>query len=68
MTQQIFLTSSVNLVAKNIAQKIGGEKNKRLLYIYTACELKLGESWQEADRNALIKAGLNYRIYGNRKD
>jgi len=67
MIQRIFLASSVNFVAKDIAKKIGGAKNKRLLYIYTACELNLGESWQKDDRNALVKAGfklIDYTIPG----
>ncbi|MCX6794733.1 MAG: Type 1 glutamine amidotransferase-like domain-containing protein [Candidatus Falkowbacteria bacterium] len=68
---KIFLTSSVNLVAKDIAQKIGGAKNKKLLYIYTACEKKLGEPWQIADRNALVEAGfkvIDYTITGKTKE
>jgi dipeptidase E len=67
MARQIFLTSSVNFVAHDIAKKIGGAKNKQLLYIYTACEKKLGEPWQKADRKALVKAGfkvIDYTITG----
>lgn len=67
MKKIIFLTSSVNLVAKDIAKKIGKVKNKRLLYVYTACEKNLGESWQRNDKNALIKAGfeiIDYTITG----
>lgn len=63
MNKKIFLTSSVKLVAKDIAKKIGGAKNKQLLYIYTACELKLGEKWQKEDRNALAKAGFKIVDY-----
>jgi dipeptidase E len=67
---KIFLTSSVNFVAKDIAKKIGGAKNRRLLYIYTACELKLGERWQREDRSALVKAGFvvsDYTVTGKTK-
>ncbi|MFA5000507.1 MAG: Type 1 glutamine amidotransferase-like domain-containing protein [Patescibacteria group bacterium] len=70
MTKKIFLTSSVNFVAKDIAKKIGGAKNRRLLYIYTACELKLGERWQREDRDALVKAGFvvsDYTVTGQTK-
>lgn len=63
MIKKLFLTSSVNFVAKDIAKKIGGAKNKRLLYIYTACELKLGEAWQIEDRNALLKVGFKITDY-----
>jgi len=71
MTKSIFLTSSVKLVAKDIAKKIGGVKNKKLLYIYTACELKLGEAWQKEDRSSLTKAGfrvIDYTITGKSKN
>lgn len=67
MIRRIFLTSSVNFVASDIAKRIGGAKNKKLLYIYTACEKKLGEPWQIADRQALVKAGfkvIDYTITG----
>lgn len=62
-SSKIFLTSSIKLVANDIAKKIGGVKNKKLLYIYTAYEKKLGESWQEDDRNALVKAGFKITDY-----
>ena len=67
MTRRIFLTSSVNFVASDIAKRIGGVKNKKILYIYTACENKLGEPWQIADREALVKVGfkvIDYTITG----
>ena len=71
MSKRIFLTSSVKLVAKDIAKKIGGAKNKKLLYIYTACEKKLGEAWQKDDRKALVNAGFkvfDYTITGKTKE
>jgi len=64
---KIFLTSSVHLVARDIAKKLGGAKNKKLLYVYTASELKLGEPWQKTDRQSLVKAGfevIDYTITG----
>lgn len=67
MTKRIFLTSSVNRVAADIAKKIRGAKNKKILYIYTAYEQKMGEQWQEDDKKALSKAGfkiIEYTITG----
>lgn len=67
MPTKIFLTSTISSTARDIAKKIGGAKNKKLLYIYTACEKKLGSPWQIADKNALIKAGfklIDYTITG----
>jgi dipeptidase E len=60
---KIFLTSSVKLVASDIAKKIGGVKNIKLLYIYTACEKQLGEKWQKDDKKALVKAGFKLTDY-----
>ena len=71
MTKRIFLTSSVKLVARDIANKIGGARNKKLLYIYTACEKNLGEAWQKSDRKALVSAGFkvfDYTITGKTKE
>lgn len=63
MTKRIFLTSSVNKVASDIAKKIGGAKKRKVLYIYTACEKRLGEKWQIDDRKALVKAGFEVSDY-----
>lgn len=63
MSSKIFLTSSVSFVAKDIAKKLGGVKNKKILYIYTACEKKLGSDWQIADRTSLVKAGFKVIDY-----
>ena len=63
MKKRIFLTSSVNLVAKDIVKKLGGVKNKKILYIYTACEQKLGEDWQREDKNALAESGFRVIDY-----
>jgi len=67
MPSKIFLTSSVSFVAKDIAKKLGGVKNKKILYIYTAAEKKLGADWQIADRTSLVKVGfkvIDYTITG----
>ena len=66
-TLQIYLTSSVHLTAADIAKKIGRAKTKKLLYIYTACENKLGRPWQIRDKKALLKAGftlIDYTLTG----
>jgi dipeptidase E len=67
MSIKIFLTSSVNFVASDIAKKLGGVKNKKIFYIYTACEQKRGSAWQIANRNSLVKVGfkvVDYTITG----
>ena len=63
MTKKIFLTSSINKVAADIAKKLGGAKKRKVLYIYTACEKRFGEKWQKDDRNALVKAGFEVGDY-----
>ena len=63
MTPKIFLTSSVNCVAKDIAKKLGGVKNKKILYIYTACEQKRGSAWQIYNRESLVKIGFKVSDY-----
>lgn len=71
MTKRIFLTSSVNRVANDIAKKIGGAKNKKILYIYTAGDKQRDEKWQKDDRKALVKAGfevIDYTIVGKTKE
>lgn len=71
MTRRIFLTSSVNRVAGDIAKKLGGAKRWKLLYIYTACEKKRGELWEKNDYNALRKAGfemIEYTFTGQTKE
>jgi len=72
MIKRIFLTSSVNFVARDIAKKIGGAKGQKLLYIYTAGELKKGEAqWQKDDRQALSRAGfevIKYTITGKTRE
>ncbi|QQG52310.1 MAG: Type 1 glutamine amidotransferase-like domain-containing protein [Candidatus Falkowbacteria bacterium] len=70
ITKRIFLTSSVHAVARDIAKKIGGAKNKKLLFISTAAENEKDTSWQTRDCNALIKAGFKvaeYTVTGKKK-
>jgi dipeptidase E len=71
MTKRIFLTSSVNRVAGDIAKNLGGAKKRKLLYIYTACEKTRGELWEKNDYNALRKVGfemIEYTFTGQTKE
>ena len=71
MTKRIFLTSSINRVAFDIAKKIGGAKNKKILYIYTAGDKRLEAKWQKDDRRALVRDGfevIDYTIVGKTKE
>jgi dipeptidase E len=66
--KRIFLTSSVACVAKDIAKRLGGAKGKKLLFVYTAAELKERHAkWLNDDRRALEKSGfkvIEYTITG----
>ena len=71
MIKRIFLTSSVDRVAGDIAKKLGGAKKRKLLYIYTACEKKRGAIWEKNDYNALRQAGFemfDYTFTGQTKE
>jgi len=66
-----FLTSSVNMCAKEVAAEIG-KTGQKLAFIYTAAEIDTRDkSWEEDDRQALRDAGFlvtDYTITGkNRK-
>lgn len=70
MIKRIFLTSTVHTVARELAKKIGGVKNKKLLFINTAAENEKDASWQDRDRGALVKAGfkvIDYTVTGKKK-
>lgn len=69
----LFLTSSVSFVAKDISNKINNiAKNKQLVFIPTASEVEKGDiSWLDADRQALKDAGFlveDYSITGQNQD
>lgn len=54
----LFLTSSVNFVAHDIAKRIN-QKNLKLAFIKTASEVEEGDlEWLKNDRQALIDAGF----------
>lgn len=62
---QLFLTSSVNEVASDIAKRIK-TKNKTLAFIYTAAEVEEGgkdADWCQADRKALVDIGFDVTDY-----
>ena len=61
----LFLASSINFVALNIADKISKiTKNKRLVFIPTASEVEKGDlTWLDEDRQALKTAGFLVKDY-----
>lgn len=64
--KRIFLTSSINIVAKDIARKIGDVEKLKTAFIDTAAEPK-GErkdlDWLKKDRKGLVDAGFNLTDY-----
>jgi len=61
--KRLFLTSSVNCVAFDIAKHIN-KKGLKLLFITTAAEVEEGDlQWLDDDRNALVKAGFKVTDY-----
>ena len=61
--ENIFLTSSVNFCAEDIAKKFG--LKGRLVFITTASEPKPKKDleWQDDDKNALVKSGFDVFDY-----
>lgn len=60
-----FLTSSVDVVAKQVAQEIGKTELK-LVFIYTAAEVEEGgkdADWCQLDRSSLVSAGFKVTDY-----
>jgi dipeptidase E len=69
--KQLFLTSSVNAVAHDIARRVNLSKGNRLVFIDTAAEPETGDkTWLKNDRQALVDAGFevkDYTITGKKK-
>jgi len=70
---KLFLTSSVSFVASDIVKHIPDLDNyNSLVFINTPAENEEGDmSWQDDDRNALIKAGFkvsDYTITGKNRE
>lgn len=67
----LYLTSSVQKVAHEVAKKIN-KKGAKLVFIDTAAEVEEGDlKWKEDDRNSLISAGFDvteYTITGQNKE
>lgn len=61
----LFLTSTIDTVAKHIAQHFPfAFKNKKLAYINTAAEVETGSlSWLKSDRQALVDVGFDVSDY-----
>lgn len=69
--KRLFLTSSVNFVAEDIAKRIG-EKGLNLAFIVTPTEVEEGDlQWLKDDRQSLIDAGFlvtDYTFTGKRRE
>jgi dipeptidase E len=69
--KQLFLTSSVNYVAKDIATRME-TKGKKLVFIDTAAEIETGDKgWLDDDRKSLVRVGFlvtDYTISNKTKD
>lgn len=72
--KHLFLTSSVQSVASNLATKLNLASKNSLVFITTASEPKEESGdlqWQEDDRQSLVDAGFqvsNYTITGKTKE
>lgn len=68
--KRLFLTSSVNFVAKDIAKKIN-KKGLKLAFVLTPTEVEEGDlKWLKDDRKSLVDAGFivtDYTITGKNK-
>ncbi len=61
---ELFLTSSVNMVAHDIAKKLDLSKSNKLVFIDTAAEPQKGDKeWLKNDRQALVDAGFAVSDY-----
>jgi dipeptidase E len=62
--KKLFLASSINCVAQDIAEKITNPAELKLAFINTAAEVEQGDrEWLENDRQGLINAGFNLFDY-----
>jgi hypothetical protein len=60
--KHLFLTSSVNAVARDIARRVNLSKGKRLVFIDTAAEPETDDkTWLKNDRQALVDAGFEVK-------
>jgi dipeptidase E len=69
--KRLFLTSSVNFVARDIAKRIN-QKNLKLLFVLTPTEIEEGDlQWLKDDRQSLVDAGFlvtDYTITGKTQE
>ncbi len=62
--KQLFLASSIDKTAKDIAKRIGNPEDLRLAFITTASEVEEGDmQWLKNDRQGLIDAGFDLFDY-----
>jgi dipeptidase E len=70
--KKLFLSSSVNFVAKDIASRVKDAGSLKGVFIPTAAEVEDGDlQWLKDDRQGLVDAGFNlfdYTITGKRYD
>ncbi len=70
--KKLFLSSSINFVASDIAKKIGDVSKLKGVFISTAAEVEDGDlQWLKDDRQGLIDAGFSlfdYTITGKQHD
>ena len=70
--KQLFLTSSVNIVAHDIAKRLDLASHNKLVFITTPAEPETGDkTWLKNDRLSLVKAGFkvtDYTITGKKPD
>ena len=60
---QLFLTSSIDTVAKSVAKKIGNPRQLKVAFVTTASEVEEGDkSWVDEIKQALIAANFNQII------
>ncbi len=64
MSQKLFLTSSVCLVARDIASRLDLTVHNKLVFITTPAETETGNlEWQDKDRQSLVDAGFDVTEY-----
>lgn len=64
LMKRLFLASSIDRTAKDIAVKIDSAKDKKLAFITTASEVEEGDlEWLENDRQGLVAAGFQVFDY-----
>lgn len=62
--KKLFLTSSVSIVASDIAKRLDLSSHNKLIFITTAAEPETGDkTWLKNDRQSLVEAGFEVSDY-----